>query len=626
MQPISTNFTDMDAAARRTARFWLLALLAVMALAAALAWIWTGRAAADEEARIYANEAQVADSRSAAVSDWVARQRRTVESIAANPSLVPYLASGGDAALGGYVENYMRDVAEREGFTRGLTQVPANVARSDGPGLAIVDEQGRVLIGIGGPLPPADDLIALGKTDMVVDGGARLKAGSALRLLHPLPAEMGGKRYAYGVRLLDDDVLARLAQPGETAGVAEQALIAQSKLGPVAVTNRGTFAAGEPLKSDPLTTATLAAAPRTADVTDSADVRFLVTSRPISGINWVLLRARPAGVLLSDTLSKRILTLTALLGSIGLTGALALLAWRQSVSARMAESGTREAQVRQFLETVSNSQPTGIYVIDGNNVLQFSNATAQGWPPLNFADLQDMIRSGRDSGGSAPHLIHHGGRRLRLAARALDPERRSDDILVVAEDLTDLIQLHEKNEASQRALVSTLTGLIDARDPASRGHSQKVVQVAAAIGAALQLDTRDIATLRTAGELMNLGKILVPSGLLTKSGTLSEDEKAQVRAAMAKSDELLAQVPFDGPVVATLDDLKHAAPATQLGAVLKLANSFVGQISPRAHRPALSADAALSNLRDGSFEAAHVSALAYWLDSQGGRAALEVNA
>jgi hypothetical protein len=624
----AVSIGEIEAAARRTSRRWLLILLGMMLLAAALSWLWTGRAAQAQLQNIMRSEAQIADSRAAAVTDWVASQRRSLDAIAANPTLVPYLASGGDADTSAYVRNYLRDTAERDGFTRGLSQVPANVARDDGPGLAIIDAQGRVLVGIGGPLPAADDLIKAVKAndikanDIAVDGAAMLKGGSALRLLKALPGGMGAPRYVYGVHLVDDDLLARLAQPGEPVGVAEQALVARHGKNLRAVTNHAGFTAGETIDSEPLARAAVASMPQAVDVRDDVRVRFLVSARAIEGSNWVLLRSRPAGLLLGDTLWQRILSLAALLGGIGLAGALALLAWRQSVSARLAESGAKEAQARQFLDTVSNSQPTGIYVVDSADRLHFTNATAEKWPPLDRTPLQTHVQAVRTGTRVQPVLINSGGRQLQVSVQLLDPQRPQDDVLIVAEDLTELLLAHEQRQASGQALISTLTGLIDARDPGSKGHSQKVSHVAAAIGAALPMSGADVSTLRTAGELMNLGKILVPTALLTKSGALSDDERATVRAAMAKTADLLAKVPFDGPVAQTLADLEQDPPRTKLGAVLRLANSFVGQVSPRAHRAALPVDAALANLRAGGADAALLSALSHWLDNQGGRESL----
>jgi hypothetical protein len=416
--------------------------------------------------------------------------------------------------------------------------------------------------------------------------------------------------------------LARLSQPGEAVGVAEHALIAQHNKTIVAVTNRGSFAAGENVESDPLVRAALAVMPQTIDVEDTVRVRFLVSARPIEGSRWILLRSRPAALLLGDTLWKRILSLTALLGCIGLTGALALLAWRQNKSAQLAEFGAKEAQARQFLSTVSNSQPTGIYVVDGTDKLHFTNMTAEKWSVMDRTPLQSMIAAVRTGAHPQPMLMHHDDKQLHVHAHLLNPQFPQDDVLIVAEDLTELMAAHEQRQASQQALISTLAGLIDARDPGSKGHSLKVSHVAVAIGAALPLSGSDINCLRSAGELMNLGKILVPTALLTKTTALNDEERMQVRTAMAKTAELLAKVPFDGPVAETLADLEQDTPSTRLGAVLRLANNFIGQVSPRAHRAALPINLALENLRHAGFDAAMLSALSHWLDNKGGRESL----
>jgi hypothetical protein len=617
------SISAMEAAARRTARLWLMILLGVMTLAALASWWWTGRTVQAQYEAIARSEGQIADSRAAAIADWMSNQRRTIEAVAANPSLVPYLATGGDADMSAYVRNYLRDTAERDGFTKGLSQVPANVARPDGPGLAIVDAQGRNLIDIGGPLPRADDMIAQSKnTDMLVDGAAQLKGGSAIRFLKALPVQDGIRRFVYGVRLMDDDVLARLSQPGEPVGVAQHSLLARRDKSLMAVTNHGSFTAGESIDTDPVARAALAAMPQTVDVFDAARVRFLVSARAIKGSNWILIRARPAGLLLEDTMWRRITSLAALLGSIGLAGALALLAWRHSVSARLAESGARETQARQFLASVSDSQPTAIYVMDANGQLRFTNATAAKWPALDPTQLQPLVAAVRSGAQTPSMMINSSERQWQVKAQLLYPGEADKDVLIVAEDLTDLLAAQARRDASQQALISTLTGLIDARDPGSKGHSQKVSHVAAAIGAALPLSAADVATLRTAGELMNLGKILVPTSLLTKTAMLTDDERAQVRAAMAKTSDLLDKVPFDGPVAQTLQDLEQEPPQTKLGAVLRLANSFVGQVSPRAHRAALPVDAALENVRKAGFDMTLISALGHWLDNQGGRVSL----
>jgi hypothetical protein len=98
--------------------------------------------------------------------------------------------------------------------------------------------------------------------------------------------------------------------------------------------------------------------------------------------------------------------------------------------------------------------------------------------------------------------------------------------------------------------------------------------------------------------MMNVGKILVPSDVLTRTEALGEAELQQIRNSIQASAELLQGVEFDGPVVETLRQLQEnwdgsGAPRGLAGEeillparIVSVANAFVAMISPRAWRPA----------------------------------------
>jgi MFS family permease len=65
---------------------------------------------------------------------------------------------------------------------------------------------------------------------------------------------------------------------------------------------------------------------------------------------------------------------------------------------------------------------------------------------------------------------------------------------------------------------------LDARDPFTESHSQRVADMAARLGDALALNGREIEQLRTAGALHDLGKIGVRDDILNKAERLSEEE------------------------------------------------------------------------------------------------------
>jgi MFS family permease len=65
---------------------------------------------------------------------------------------------------------------------------------------------------------------------------------------------------------------------------------------------------------------------------------------------------------------------------------------------------------------------------------------------------------------------------------------------------------------------------LDARDPYTESHSQRVADLAARLGDALALNGREIEQLRTAGALHDLGKIGIRDDILNKPERLSEEE------------------------------------------------------------------------------------------------------
>jgi HD-GYP domain-containing protein (c-di-GMP phosphodiesterase class II) len=138
-----------------------------------------------------------------------------------------------------------------------------------------------------------------------------------------------------------------------------------------------------------------------------------------------------------------------------------------------------------------------------------------------------------------------------------------------------------------------------------------------------------------AGRLMNLGKILVPASILTRAGPLSPAEIEQLHESLLEATRFLDGIEFDGPVIETLRQCqehwdgsgrpKHLKRREIIptARVLAVANAFVGLLSPRSYRAALTLDEATKILlrETGSrFDPAAVAALVNHLENKGGRA------
>ena len=96
--------------------------------------------------------------------------------------------------------------------------------------------------------------------------------------------------------------------------------------------------------------------------------------------------------------------------------------------------------------------------------------------------------------------------------------------------------------------VEVATTLSEMRDPYTAGHERRVAEIAVAIGAELGFDTRRQEGLRVAGYLHDVGKITIPSEILSKPGKLSPLEFDLIKGHSQASYDVLKGVEFPWPV------------------------------------------------------------------------------
>ena len=79
---------------------------------------------------------------------------------------------------------------------------------------------------------------------------------------------------------------------------------------------------------------------------------------------------------------------------------------------------------------------------------------------------------------------------------------------------------------------------IEARDPSTNGHCQRLAHYATRLGRALNLDDSDLAALERGGFLHDIGKIAVPDAVLLKGGQLDPHESRVMRKHPIVGDNL----------------------------------------------------------------------------------------
>lgn len=100
------------------------------------------------------------------------------------------------------------------------------------------------------------------------------------------------------------------------------------------------------------------------------------------------------------------------------------------------------------------------------------------------------------------------------------------EIQRINEELKDT---YEQLEKAYLESVQTIRYTVEAKDPYTRGHSDRVSAYSVLIGEKLGLSEKDLKTLRIGGLFHDVGKIGVPDAILQKESRLTDEEYSEIK-------------------------------------------------------------------------------------------------
>lgn len=128
-----------------------------------------------------------------------------------------------------------------------------------------------------------------------------------------------------------------------------------------------------------------------------------------------------------------------------------------------------------------------------------------------------------------------------LAAGADDFFAKPVDFVELQTRLGALLRVKFLLDQLERAegVITTLGLTIEARDPYTAGHCERLARYAVALGEALRVDPPTLKALKLGGYLHDLGKIAIPDGLLLKPGRLEPEERKRIQVHPVVGAELV---------------------------------------------------------------------------------------
>jgi len=187
----------------------------------------------------------------------------------------------------------------------------------------------------------------------------------------------------------------------------------------------------------------------------------------------------------------------------------------------------------------------------------------------------------------------------------------------------------------QTTYVSTLRSLIsiiEAKDPYTKGHTERVAAYSMAIANRLGFDEESLRTILFGALLHDIGKMGVLDKIINKPGPLTEQEWELMRAHPVVGAQIVEKMEFLG---ATIDIVRHhheswngkGYPDGLRGEnipyharIVTVADSFDAMTTDRPYRKALSLDEAVNRLEEASgvqFDAALVKIFVKYVKEKG---------
>jgi len=110
----------------------------------------------------------------------------------------------------------------------------------------------------------------------------------------------------------------------------------------------------------------------------------------------------------------------------------------------------------------------------------------------------------------------------------------------------DNVRLSEDRELVFTSAIRALAEAVDRRDPATAGHSERVVYYAVKLGQIMDLLPEHLRVLEYAASLHDVGKIGVPDNILSKPDRLSDEEYEIMKNHASMTREILERFYFTG--------------------------------------------------------------------------------
>ena len=312
-------------------------------------------------------------------------------------------------------------------------------------------------------------------------------------------------------------------------------------------------------------------------------------------------------------------------------------------------------QQKHIMDKLNACLSEGIVLNDLNGVIYYANESYARMAGLAVRDMRglpcsqltDALEQSLVKRTAAVHqqraaaifherLVVAGQERCYMGSSTpfLDANGALVGVVSVYSDISDMVAARQRAEEMVDKTVEVLVRAIETVDPYLGGQSNFTARLAQLLAEEMgQAHQENRHILRTAARLSQIGMIRLPRELLTKAGSLTEDERRQLQSHVAYARDALSGIDFGLPVLEAITQMYERMDGSgypdglrgesicEPARFLAVANTFCALVRPRSWRSAFSVEQALNILAEeaGRYDPAILQALRKLLPSPQGQ-------
>ena len=315
-----------------------------------------------------------------------------------------------------------------------------------------------------------------------------------------------------------------------------------------------------------------------------------------------------------------------------------IVAWRDVTAIRKTEQELRDSEQR-FRGMVEQTV-VGMYVLRdnqylyvnpsyaemlgrsaaaliGHNILEFSNIAAD--TPALIDQEQDQAAEYSSISCVVPFRHQNGQiREFALHSRRIIWDDGLPATIVMAQDITEQKQAQDQiayqlqhMETIMYGTLQAVSTMVELRDPYTAGHERRVGLISSAIAKEMGWDEKRCLQMEEIGLVHDIGKIAIPSEILTKPSRLTHLEMEMMKGHVQAGYDILKDIPFNIPIAEIIGQHHERMDGSGYpnglkgdeihpeARILAVADVIESMATHRPYRAALGIDVALAEILRG---------------------------